>query len=97
MRRHTAWACATASLFGTVTAALKLGDGGAQPKVVSLDIHRRHVEDPVASDKLRRRQEDSTTNIVLDNKVRRPVFVLSQACLSFREPQTDVSSATSTC
>lgn len=68
MRRHTVWACATAaSLFGTATALLKPRDGGAQPKVVSLALQRRHVEDPVARDKLRRRQEDGTVDVVLDN------------------------------
>lgn len=71
MRELALFGLIASCLFAEAT-AIRLIER-ATPAVVRLDIQRRYVADPLARDRLRRRQTDNTVTLIIDNEVRMTV------------------------
>lgn len=67
--RLSYYSCA-AALFITTSTTLQLVRRDGAPAVVGLGIQRKSVKDPVARDRLRRRQAEPVS-VTLDNEVSR--------------------------
>lgn len=77
-----------ATLLTATSSAIHLIERDGPKAVVGISINRKHVQDPVKRDQLRRRQTQ-TVSQTLDNEVGSQRYLIHIFCLTyFRKPST---------